>query len=241
MTEGKLMKNVLVIAAHPDDEVLGCGGTICRHVVNGDDVTIMILGEGLTARDPYRDAEARKADLADWQATARKAGEAMGVRNVLLEGLPDNRFDSLDLLDVVKRVETAKAKVQPNIVYTHHLGDLNVDHRITHQAVATAFRPIPGERCARLYAFEVLSSTEWQTPSVNLGFVPDHYVDITSVLSRKLKALACYEQELRPFPHPRSPEAVKSLASLAGSHVGVWAAERFKTVRTIWRETNGLS
>ena len=228
--------SVLVVAAHPDDEVLGCGGTICRHASEGDEVTIVILGEGITSRDPARDPDSRHGALRSLHDQAREAGAVMGAKEVLFESLPDNRFDSLDLLDVVKRVERIKADLRPTIVYTHHPGDMNVDHRVTHQAVLTAFRPVPGSEIAALYTFEVNSSTEWQGPDWNKPFVPDHYVEITHHLEQKSRALGCYSGEMRTFPHPRSIEAVELQARLMGTQVGVAAAERFRTVRSIRRD-----
>lgn len=226
--------NVLVVAAHPDDEVLGCGGTICRHTAEGAKVSILILGEGITSRGPESDRGKSRPALETLKDQARAAAQQMGAAEIFFARLPDNRFDSVDLLDLVKEVEKIKAKVRPRLVYTHHAGDLNIDHRLTHQAVVTAFRPLPGEVLEALYAFEVLSSTEWQT-GIGDVFRPDHYVDISGVLSQKIKTLRCYESELCPFPHPRSIEAMEALARLAGSQAGLTAAERFRTVRSIRR------
>lgn len=232
----RVHERVLVVAAHPDDEVLGCGGVICRHIAKGDMVSILILGEGITARDALPDAEMRTEQPRSLREAAIAAAKVMGVTNLLFESLPDNRFDSLDLLDVIKLVERVKERAQPDIVYTHHAGDLNIDHRVTHQAVVTAFRPLPGEKVKAVYAFEVSSSTEWQTLDGAQPFVPDYYVEITGFLEKKLEALACYKRELRPFPHPRSLEAVEASSRAAGVQVGVVAAERFRTLRAIQRE-----
>jgi LmbE family N-acetylglucosaminyl deacetylase len=226
---------VLVVAAHPDDEVLGCGGTMARHAAEGDEVTIVILGEGWTSRDQSRDADARRSELSGLEAAARAAAAIVGARAVEFGGLPDNRFDSLDLLDVIKVVEAIKARVRPTIVYTHSPGDMNVDHRVTHQAVLTSFRPMPGEIVEAIYTFEVASSSEWQGPDWQKPFVPDRWVDITGFVENKRDALACYPTELREFPHPRSLKAVEVLAAACGTQVGVAAAERFRTVREIRR------
>lgn len=228
-------KKVLVIAAHPDDEVLGCGGTMARHAASGDEVSLLILGEGLTSRQQKRNAEELKSELRDLQECTRASAKILGVHQVLFEALPDNRFDSLDLIEVVKRIEAAKGKVRPDLVYTHHSGDLNVDHRITHEAVLTAFRPQPDEKAGALYAFEVASSTEWQGPGSKQPFLPNHFVEITPFLKKKLEALSCYEWELRPFPHPRSLKAVENAAITAGAQIGLVAAERFITIRAILR------
>lgn len=229
-------RRVLVVAAHPDDEVLGCGGTMARHAADGDVVSVVILGEGLTSRDEQRHAQRRAKPLETLRGHAIKAGRVMGVADVRFESLPDNRFDSLDLLDVVKRVEAVKTRVRPHIVYTHHPGDMNVDHRVTHQAVLTAFRAQPGEIVEAIYAFETLSSTEWQGTDWGMPFLPSHFVDITNYLDIKRRALACYPGELRPYPHPRSLKAVELFARAMGSQIGAGAAERFRTVRTIRRD-----
>lgn len=227
--------NVLVVAAHPDDEILGAGGTIARHADEGAKVSILILGEGSTSRSATRDVAAHASSLSHLQDAANAAAKIVGASDVTFASLPDNRFDSLPLLDVVKHVESAKARVRPHIVYTHNGGDLNVDHQLTQQATLTAFRPQPGETVRRIYSFEVNSSTEWQSHDAGMSFLPDHFVEITTTLERKLDALRCYQSEMRDFPHSRSIDAVRALAMVAGSQVGVGAAERFRTLRSIDR------
>lgn len=226
---------VLVVAAHPDDEVLGCGGTIARHVELGDEVHVMILGEGITSRDPRRDRPGREGDLARLDRSIAEAAKALGVAKVHRSYLPDNRFDSLHLLDVIKEVERAIEGVSPGYIYTHHAGDLNVDHRITHQAVVTAARPLPGGCVNSILAFEVPSSTEWQGAGSDLPFTPQVYQEVTGTLKKKLRALAAYRTEIRPFPHPRSLRAVEALARYRGTIVGVDAAEAFILVRAVKR------
>lgn len=224
---------VLVVAAHPDDEVLGCGATLARLADAGARVSILILGEGATSRqDERRPAEVADA-LEELSGSARRAAEVLGAREVWTEGLPDNRFDTVALLDVVKRVEAAKARANPTLVLTHHAGDLNVDHQVTQRAVLTAFRPLPGEEPADLYAFEVLSSTEFAGPAAGSAFLPDTYVDVEATLERKVEALRCYASEVRPDPHPRSPEAVRHLAAVRGRQVGRRAAEAFVCLRRV--------
>ncbi len=135
-------QKVLVIAAHPDDEVLGCGGTIAKHVKNGDEVNVVILAEGLTSRDLKRNRKKRKNELSELSKIAEKANKLLGVKSLILHDFPDNRMDSLDCLEVIKKVEIYIEKFKPNIVYTHHSGDVNIDHRIIHEAVVTACWPI---------------------------------------------------------------------------------------------------
>lgn len=204
------MNNVLVIAAHPDDEVLGCGGTIARHVEQGDNVSVVILAEGLTSRDERRDCQKRRDALEELKSAAAKANQLLGVQSLVLEALPDNRMDSCDLLDIVKQVELHIERVRPAIVYTHFYGDLNIDHRLAFQAVMTACRPAAASCPARLLCFEVPSSTEWQLASHNV-FQPNWFVDISRTLERKMAALEAYATEMKPWPHPRSPEDRKSV------------------------------
>lgn len=227
-----MSETIAIIAAHPDDEVLGCGGTAIAHAQRGDTVHILILAEGLTSRDDVRDVDARAAELAAWRHTARRAGALLGARSVEFAGLPDNRMDGLDLLDVVKRVEAFLAPLKPTRIYTHHGGDLNVDHRITHQAVLTAARP-QGQGSPALFFFEVPSSTEWVTPGSFAPYLPNWYQDIAATLEAKLAALAVYEAELRAWPHPRSIEAVRDLARLRGAQVALPAAEAFVLGRMV--------
>lgn len=231
------MQEVLIVAAHPDDEVLGCGATIARHAQAGDRVHILILADGVSARtNPGENAEAgtSTASLLDARtAAARAAAEILGAQPPRLLGLPDNRLDTLPLLDIVQRIESVIAELRPQQVYTHHSGDLNIDHRITHQAVMTACRPLPYTVCRRILCFEVASSTEWQTPRAADAFLPNWFVDVRTTLARKLDALRAYADELRPWPHPRSAEAIEHLARWRGVSVGVDAAEAFMLARVV--------
>ena len=227
-------RRILTIAAHPDDEILGCGGAMAAHASRGDQVSIVILGEGLTSRASTR-AQADLAALPDLRRDARAAASAIGVSDLTLLDFPDNRFDSVDLLDVIKAVEAVKARVGPDVLYVHHWGDLNVDHRVTFEAVMTAFRPLPGEPAVAIYAFEVPSSTGWGAPSAASAFVPTHFVDIGPLVDKKIEAMESYVSERRGWPHPRSPEALRAYARYRGAQVGVEAAEAFVTVRTVTR------
>ena len=221
---------VLVVAAHPDDEVLGAGGAIAYHVQHGDDVTIAILGEGISSRSATRE-EADQALLADLQADADRAAELLGCQDLRLFDLPDNRFDRLDLLEVVKIVEEVVQGANPAIVYTHHHGDLNIDHTITARAVLTACRPLPGTVVQRILAFEVPSSTGWGFP--NSPFVPNSFVDISGTLEAKIDAMKAYRSEVREYPHPRSPQALVERARVWGTQVGLCAAEPFMLLREL--------
>lgn len=220
--------NILVVAAHPDDELLGCAGTIARHAASGDRVHILIVAEGATAR-----AEGGQEQVQALQQAARKAADILGAEPPRFAGMPDNRLDSRPILDVTQAVEAVVEEVKPSVVYTHHGGDLNRDHRILHEAVVTACRPLPGRSIKKLLTFETLSSTEWASDAVGSPFRPRHFVDISETLEDKLLALDCYQAEMRAFPHPRSREAVAALAALRGSQVGLLAAEAFDLVYEI--------
>lgn len=224
---------VLVVAAHPDDEVLGCGGVIARHAAEGSDVHILIMAEGATARHDTRD-EAHPA-IGALREAARQAANVLGAREPRLAGFPDNRMDEVALLDVIKTVEAVVGEVRPSIVYTHHGGDLNVDHRIVHEAVVTACRPLPETPVRSLYAFETVSSTEWAPETFGQSFRPTRFVDIATHLDRKLQALESYTSEMRSFPHPRSRENVVALARHRGACAGIAAAEAFMVIREIVR------
>ncbi len=223
---------VLVIAAHPDDEVLGCGGTAARLVQEGRDVYFAILGEGITSRHVHRDA-ADADQLARLHRQAHAAAGKVGVKNVLLHQMPDNRLDTVPLLEVVKLVEELVERLKPEVIYTHHNGDLNVDHGIISRAVLTATRPMIGQPVREIYAFEVPSSTEWAFQRIEPSFRPNVFMDITRTLEAKIAAMECYETEARRFPHPRSPEALRALATRWGTVVGCAAAEAFELVRSI--------
>jgi LmbE family N-acetylglucosaminyl deacetylase len=226
---------VLVVAAHPDDEILGCGGTAARLVVEGHEVHFAILGEGITSRHPQRsDADGNQVTALHRQAHA--AAMKVGVKNLVLHKLPDNRLDTVPLLEIVKLVEGLVDQIRPNVIYTHHPGDLNVDHGIVHRAVLTATRPDNGSRVREIYAFEVPSSTEWAFQRVEPSFRPNVFVEISQTLEAKIAAMECYESETRRFPHPRSPEALRALATRWGSVVGCAAAEAFELVRSVRRQ-----
>ncbi len=228
------MKNkVLVIAAHPDDEILGCGASMARHVAEGDDVSVLILAEGITSRQANRDVEKNANELLLLKEAARKANEKLGVRQVKLHNFPDNRMDTVPLLDVIKFVEQEISAANPNIIYTHHAFDLNVDHRRVHEAVLTAWRPIPGNPRGTLLFFEVPSSTDWNALNSSNVFVPNWYREVGAYLAAKKAALQEYRSEMRPWPHARSLEAIEHLARWRGSSVGVEAAEAFMLGRSL--------
>lgn len=221
----------LTVAAHPDDEILGCGATMARLAAEGAEVHVVILGEGATSRGDA--PEPGRSETERLREQARRACAIVGAKSVEFEALPDNRFDELPLLEIVKRVETHVARVRPERVFTHHPGDLNVDHQLTCRAVVTATRTLPGQVVRELLSFEVPSSSEWAFGTTGPAFAPNCFVDVGGSLERKLEAMTCYESEMRPFPHPRSARALAAIATRWGSTAGCEAAEAFQIVRTL--------
>ena len=224
------MKKLLVVVAHPDDEALGCGGTIARFTREGCRVSTLILGEGITSRDEKRNRKKRQKEIEELKKQAKEANEILETKRVFFFKFPDNRFDTVPMLDIVKVIEKVKKEVKPDIIFTHYEKDLNIDHQITYKAVITAIRPIKGEPVKEIYSFEIPSSTEWSSP---LSFSPDVFFDISKTIDIKLKAVKKYKSELREYPHPRSLEAVELMAKLWGMKVGLNYAEAFMLIRKI--------
>ena len=218
-----MAKSVLVIAAHPDDELLGCGGTVALHTQAGDNVVSVIACEGESLR--YGVGQVGQAEH------MRLAAETLGVRDVRLLGFPDQRLDTITLTDLIHPLEQIVREVRPSIVYGQHGGDVNRDHELLFKALLVATRPTESF-IETVYAFDTASSTEWAYPRT---FIPDTWVDISSTLDVKLSAMACYESELRPYPHPRSLKALEYRARAFGNQVCMEAAEVFMTVRRVFR------
>jgi len=222
----------LAVVAHPDDEILGCGGTIARLVKEKNNVYVAILGEGITSR--YQNIEqADQASVKKLQDCSRHVAKMLGIEDYFFYNLPDNRFDSYPLLDVVKIIERLIERLEPKVVYTHYGGDLNIDHAITFRAVLTATRPLEGNTVKELYTFETPSSSEWAFNQFSPRFSPNTFIDISHTLELKIKAMNAYESEVRNYPHPRSPEAIRAISQKWGSSVGIAAAEAFEMVRMI--------
>lgn len=220
-------KKVLIIAAHPDDETLGCGGTIAKLTKNGSKVHVAFLADGESSRE---DKTNIKKLISERKNISIKALKSLGCKSVSFFDYADQQLDSVNLLEVVKLVEKLVKKYQPHTIFTHYMHDLNIDHQITHKAVVTACRPQPNHCVKELFFFEVPSSTEW---NISKGFMPNYFVDISKTISQKKRALNIYKKEMRPFPHTRSIKAIESLALFRGSSVGVKAAEAFIIGRKI--------
>ncbi len=221
---------VLFIAAHPDDEVLGCGGTIARLSKEGHDISIAILGEGITSRYIHREDTDKKM-VWDLHEHSNQVAKLLGVKDLQIFDLPDNRFDTVPLLDIVKIIEGQIEKIKPYCVYTHHSADLNLDHVLTNRATLIATRPLENSPIKSVLSYEVPSSTEWAFQITGPGFQPNVFVDITKTLDTKIKAMKIYDGENREYPHPRSPESLRAIASRWGSVTGLKAAEAFELIR----------
>lgn len=227
-------KRILVVVAHPDDELLGPGGSLNQWSAQPDTrIRVVILGEGITSRSDQRDTEAWKAELEAHKADIRKAKACIGYHELSTYDFPDNRFDGVDLLDLVKAVEKEKADFQPEVVLTHHGQDLNIDHRCTYNAVLTACRPLEAEGVRSILTFETPSSTEWQAPDQE-AFRPNVFVRLAeSALDAKIRGMESYGYEKRSFPHPRSPESLRTISRRWASVIGAEYAEAFQLIRHI--------
>ena len=226
-------KIILVVAAHPDDEVLGCGASIAKWTASGHIVHVLIMAEGATSRGQTRDRKVNSEKLSSLEKSANRAGKILGVTSVKLLNFPDNRMDSVDRLDIIKAVEEEIARLKPHTVITHHCGDVNIDHRITHEAVITACRPQPSHSVKLILAFEIVSSTEWQTIGSNFVFQPNWFENVAESFELKIKALGCYQSEMREWPHQRYEKNIKNLAQYRASAIGFEVVESFMLLRSI--------
>lgn len=226
------MKKILVVAAHPDDEVLGVGATIAKHIETGDIAYALILGEGQTSRTDQRE-QTGQGVIDELHRDSIRSSKRVGYEDIFFENLPDNRFDQLEMLDITKVVEKYINNIKPDIIYTHHGGDLNVDHRYTYNAVMTATRPICNCSVKEIYCFETMSSTEWNFSYGDNIFMPTVFVDVTGFLDKKLDAMREYKTELCEFPHPRSIKNIEATAVHWGSVSGANYAEAFEIMRII--------
>lgn len=228
-------QRILVVVAHPDDELLGLGASIHRLVKrHGCEARAVILGEGLTSRTDTRDTKHWATDLAIHRSNIARAAAVIGYGSTGIYDFADNRFDSVDLLDIIKVIEQEKKDFQPTLIFTHHGGDTNIDHRRTFDAVITACRPLPGEPPRTILACETPSSTEWQAASYSQPFLPNFFLTVTEAdVAAKIEGMEAYEFEKRTYPHPRSPEALYLLAQRWGVVTGHSLAEAFMLIRHI--------
>lgn len=215
---------VLVVAAHPDDEIIGCGGTMAKHVRNKDEVNVLFLADGESSRFNKNIKSRRKM--------AESANKIIGTKSLKFLNLRDNQLDSYTLLKIIKKVEDCINKVKPDIIYTHYVNDLNIDHRITNQAVLTASRPFQNATVKKILTFEILSSTGWNSHQFN-NFIPNYHEDISKFLDIKIKSLKCYNNEILNNNEARSYRGVKALSEIRGCMVGLKNAEAFLVERII--------
>ncbi len=223
---------ILVIVAHPDDEVLGCGASIRKWSNIAKEINALILAEGITSRDNGFTVNHTNA-IERLRQNARMAAKIVGYNNTYFETFPDNRMDRLDLLDVVYKITEYIKLLNPQIILTHHHGDLNIDHQIVFRAVITACRPLSDSFVKAIYSFQVPSSTEWNFPYYKNSFSPNYFVNVEDTIEDKLTAMACYESEQREPPHPRSCEVLRSIAAVWGSVVGLHYAEALELIYNI--------
>lgn len=228
-------KKIMIVVAHPDDELLGLGATMNK-LINEYNVQthVVILGEGITSRSNTRDTEQWEKELKIHRQNIKDAQAAIGYHSVSTFDFPDNRFDTVALLDIIKVIEKEKDEFQPEIIFTHHGGDLNVDHQRTFEAVITATRPVKDEGVKMIITFETPSGTEWQASSDPRMFIPNLFVEVSMEnIDAKIKGMESYQFEKREYPHPRSPKALKIRAEKNGVDVGKIFIERFQIIRAI--------
>lgn len=233
MFDGFKNKKILTICAHPDDELLGLGGTI-HNLVDNNNCTaqVLILGQGINSRTNY---DENIIPLLEHQKNARKASKIIGYSKVDFLSLADNEFDKYSLLKIIKKIEPYIFKFQPNIIFTHHEDDLNIDHQLTFKSVLTVCRPLPKVDPIDILTFETYSSTEWQANSKNKSFTPNLFVKLDKEdISAKINGLKCYTTEIRDWPHPRSIKNIEVNANRWGSVIGTNYAEAFQVIRCVY-------
>lgn len=216
------MADVLVVVAHPDDEVLGCGATLARLTSAGHRVRVLMAADGERGRPGATDDM-----VAARQDCARRAAQVMDTEPPEFLDLPDQALETVPRIELTRRIESMAARFPPDLVLTHDPGDLNLDHRVVHEATATAFRPLPETSWAALCTFETPSASEYGTDTTGRPFSPTLFVDVVDHLETKLAALGCYPGEQRAVPHPRHPDTVRAQAHVRGAAVGLAAAEAF--------------
>ncbi len=228
-------KKILIVVAHPDDELLGLGATMNNLIKEQNcEVRVIILGEGITSRSEKRNTDQWSNELKIHKQNIIEAQKCIGYNSVKTYDFPDNRFDTVALLDIIKIIEKEKKAFNPEIIFTHHGGDLNIDHQRTFEAVITATRPMPNEKVKTIITFETPSGTEWIASTDPRKFNPNLFIEVSKEnIFSKIKGMESYEFEKREYPHPRSAEALEIQANRWGISIGVEYAEAFCIVRTL--------
>jgi LmbE family N-acetylglucosaminyl deacetylase len=219
-------KSNLIIAAHPDDEILGCGGAINKFKKNGTDSFVLILTDGGKGRYSKRLTLRLRKD-------AVKANVIVGTKELFFANLPNQQLDAIPITKIIEVIERYIEKLDINCIFTHHCGDLNKDHRLAYEATVTAARPLPGQKVKEIYTYFVASSTEWNYLRKSDIFLPNYFLDIKNEINTKLQAFKCYHREIRKYPHPRSIEALKCFSQFWGICAGLEYAEPFRLIRRI--------
>lgn len=223
---------VLVVAAHPDDEVLGMGGTIAKLSARGVDIAVLIVTDGSSSQ--YRDDPNLEGILKQKEEETKRSAEILGISKVFYGGLPDMRLDTVPHIEINRAIETVIEQYQPCCVYTHFSGDVNKDHRLVYESTLIACRPTEAQSVKRMLAYSVPSSTEWNAQINSNVFMPTWYEDIHGVYAeKKYAAMNCYQTELRAYPHPRSIEYLRNADIAEGNRVGLRAAESFMLLRSV--------
>ncbi|MES2394585.1 MAG: PIG-L family deacetylase [Bacteroidota bacterium] len=228
-------KKIMIVVAHPDDELLGLGASM-HHLISEHDIKthVVILGEGITSRSDIRDKAKWKTELDIHRSNIHSAQKAIGYHSVSIYDFPDNRFDTVALLDIIKVIEKEKENFKPDVIFTHHGGDLNIDHQRTFEAVITACRPMKNETVKTIICFETPSGTEWRASTDPRHFIPNLFIEVSEKnIDAKIEGMESYEFEKRLYPHPRSPEALKIQAQRWGVAIGSEFAEAFVLIRSI--------
>lgn len=225
------MSKILVIAAHPDDEVLGMGGTIAKLTQAGNEVYVLIVTDGSSSQ--YRDSDELSKIIEDKKLETKACADVLGVKKVFYGELPDMKLDCTPHIAINQVIEKTIDEVQPQFVYTHFWGDVNMDHQQVYKSTLVAVRPVMGQIVKKLYCYRVPSSTEWTPNKADTMFMPNVFVDINDVAEQKYKAFAKYSTELRDYPHPRSVQYLRETDKATGLKVGLYCAEEFVLLRKI--------
>ena len=226
-----MKKKLLVISAHPDDEILGCGASMANFFRKGYEIRTLILSKGIDSRKNTKNKEIKKIDLIK---AAVKANRIVGSKKIVFGDFPDNKFDTVPLLKIAQTIERHINSFKPQIIFTHHFNDLNIDHEIVNRASIIATRPIPKKNKFKILTYEVNSSTDWANNNKYHSFRANYFINISKKdLAKKLEALRCYKLEMRNWPHTRSLQAIKARSKLRGSSVGLENAEAFQLYRQV--------